>query len=113
MNLTLPYPPSVNRLYRVFRNRILLSRDGRASYKAVAECLGSMPVMRGPLAVTVVATPPDRRRRDLSNLLKALEDSLTKCGAWEDDSQIVRYDGLRWSGEYRKPGNVCMTIEHA
>lgn len=31
---------------------------------------------------------PDRRRRDLDNILKALFDALTHAGLWLDDSQI-------------------------
>jgi crossover junction endodeoxyribonuclease RusA len=34
------------------------------------------------------AFPPDRRRRDLDNLLKALLDSIEHAGVYEDDSQI-------------------------
>ncbi len=32
--------------------------------------------------------PPDRRRRDLDNVLKALLDSLAHAKVYEDDSQI-------------------------
>jgi crossover junction endodeoxyribonuclease RusA len=31
---------------------------------------------------------PDRRRRDLDNVLKSTLDSLTHAGVWDDDSQI-------------------------
>jgi crossover junction endodeoxyribonuclease RusA len=34
------------------------------------------------------AFPPDRRRRDLDNTLKAVCDSLAHVGVYEDDSQI-------------------------
>ena len=34
------------------------------------------------------AYPPDRRRRDLDNLLKCTQDSLAHAGVYEDDSQI-------------------------
>jgi crossover junction endodeoxyribonuclease RusA len=34
------------------------------------------------------AFPPDRRRRDLDNLPKAVLDSLAHAGVYEDDSQI-------------------------
>ena len=40
------------------------------------------------VAVHVVAVAPDRRERDLSNLLKAFEDALTHCGVWLDDFQV-------------------------
>lgn len=42
--------------------------------------------------VEVLAYPPDRRRRDLDNLLKPLLDSLVHAGVVKDDSLI---DDLR------------------
>jgi crossover junction endodeoxyribonuclease RusA len=40
------------------------------------------------IAVSIQLSPPDRRRRDIDNSLKALLDSLTYAHVWEDDSQI-------------------------
>jgi len=45
--------------------------------------------MTGRLAVAIEVFPPDQRRRDLDNLLKAIGDSLQHGGAFPDDSQIV------------------------
>ena len=42
--------------------------------------------------VWVEAFPPDRRRRDLDNLKKALLDALTHARVWQDDWQV---DDLR------------------
>lgn len=42
--------------------------------------------------VSIVAYPPNRRRHDLDNLLKALLDSLQVAGVFFDDSQV---DDLR------------------
>jgi len=44
--------------------------------------------MAGPLAVFIEVYPPDRRRRDIDNLLKAIIDSLEHGGVFHDDSQI-------------------------
>ena len=44
--------------------------------------------LAGRLAVSMVACPPDRRARDLDNVLKATLDALTHAGVWLDDSQI-------------------------
>ena len=94
--LTLPWPPSVNRYWRTFRGRMLISRDGREYRKAVCALLGKRLALPGPLGVEIIAFRPDRRRRDLDNLLKAPLDSLTSAGIWHDDSQIVRLS-IRWS----------------
>ena len=48
--------------------------------------------MQGRLMVKISAYPPDRRRRDLDNILKATLDSLTHAAVIEDDSLI---DDLR------------------
>jgi crossover junction endodeoxyribonuclease RusA len=42
----------------------------------------------GRLELSVMLYPPDRRRRDIDNVCKALLDSLTFAGLIEDDSLI-------------------------
>ena len=46
----------------------------------------------GPIGLTLTFCPPDRRRRDLDNMLKPMLDALTYVKVWSDDSQI---DDLR------------------
>ena len=89
VSVELPWPPSVNRYYRVFRNRILISRDGR-KYRvmAVSRLGGLNGKLKGELEVEIDLYPPDRRRRDIDNPLKCLLDSMTHAGVYEDDSQI-------------------------
>jgi crossover junction endodeoxyribonuclease RusA len=41
------------------------------------------------MAVHIELYPPDRRKRDADNLLKAVNDSLQHGEAFHDDSQIV------------------------
>ena len=97
--LTLPYPPSVNHLWRhvVIRGavRTLLSAEGRKYRVAAREGITGEP-LTGRLAVRVIVYPPDRRRRDLDNVCKACLDALSPekgkvrgfPGVWLDDSQI-------------------------
>ena len=90
--LTLPYPPSVNTYWRHVGPRVLISKHGRQYRTDVCKQLrrrGVEPI-EGDLIVDIVINPPDRRRRDVDNVLKALLDSLQFGGAFEDDSQIVR-----------------------
>ena len=42
----------------------------------------------GRLSVHINVFPPDRRIRDIDNLLKSALDSLTHAGVYLDDSQI-------------------------
>jgi crossover junction endodeoxyribonuclease RusA len=91
MTIYLPYPPSINKYWRHVGFRTLISREGRRFRKHVIEILASLGCkpLQGPLAVKVEVYPPDNRRRDLDNILKALFDALGHGKAYYDDSQIV------------------------
>lgn len=94
--VTLPWPPSTNRIWRNVavhgKPRTLLSEEGRRFRTSAAQMcmLGGVNnrQLAGRLAVSMVACPPDRRARDLDNVLKATLDALTHAGVWLDDSQI-------------------------
>ncbi len=88
--ITLPWPPSVNHYWRLWRGRMVLSRQGRAYRVQVGVLLRAAGVvpLSGPLAMHVELYPPDRRTRDIDNALKAIGDSLQHGGAFQDDSQI-------------------------
>jgi len=92
ITLTLPWPPSVNKYWRTFQGRMIISAEGRSYRKAVAD---QVLIQRGAkhytgkLRVQIEAFRPDNRRRDLDNLLKAVLDGCTHAGVWEDDSNIV------------------------
>ena len=95
MVMTLPYPPSINHYWRRVGPRTLISREGRTFRKNVYALLATgsgnglrKPPSGGRIALAMDAFPPDRRRRDLDNLPKAVLDSLTHAGVYEDDSQI-------------------------
>ena len=98
IELTLPFPPSANTYWRhpssgKLAGRHLISKRGREYRKAVISCVSDQEAdlkpLEGSLSVDVVAYMPDRRRRDLDNLLKSMLDSLTHAGVWGDDSQIT------------------------
>ncbi len=90
LDLELPYPPSVNHYWRRVGSRTLISRGGRAFRRSVQAALAARGVrpIAGRLAITIDVHPPDRRRRDLDNALKALLDALQHGGAYGDDAQI-------------------------
>lgn len=94
LTVELPYPPSVNHYWRRVGPRTLISRQGRAYRRDVATAVrridraaDRLPLI-GPLSVKVSLYPPDRRRRDLDNVLKALLDALQHAGVYPDDSLI-------------------------
>ncbi len=107
--MSLPWPPSVNTYWRHVGAQVLISADGRKYRKEVGECVlmdvrGVRP-LPGRLSIRIEAYPPDKRKRDLDNLLKAPLDALTHAGLWIDDEQIdeltiVRRGSIR-GGELR------------
>ena len=113
IELELPYPPSVNHYYRNVGRRTLISREGRRYRERVGAILASMNVrpLLGPVVVRVEVFPPDRRRRDLDNLQKSLWDALQHGGAYQDDSQIMRFTVERF--QPTPGGRVIVRIEEA
>jgi len=108
--LELPYPPSVNHIWRRVGGRTVLSREGRRYRASVCAALAAVRVtrMNGRLDVRVTVCPPDGRRRDLDNVQKALLDALAKGGAYRDDSQIDRLEVTR--GPITPGGKVLVEI---
>lgn len=92
LKLILPYPPTINHYWRHVGQRVLISQKGREYRTAVATYLKSKGVkaLTGPLSIDIKLDMPDRRRRDIDNVLKALLDSLESGGAFLDDNQIIR-----------------------
>lgn len=112
IELSLPYPPSVNHYWRRAGTRTIVSAKGRRFRDAVARTLTTRRIrpFEGRVSVRVVVHPPDHRRRDLDNVLKALLDALAQPGgAYRDDAQIDELEVLR--GEVVKGGLVVVTVE--
>ena len=86
--ITLDFPPSLNRYYRTIGSRVLISREGRQYRMKTVSRLGGIRPIDGDLALVVHLYPPDHRRRDADNCLKCLQDSLVHAGAMRDDSQV-------------------------
>lgn len=100
MKLTLPYPPTANLYWRVFRGRPVKSTKARHYQNAVrlrwltARPRGAVAMApMGPVSVTVDAYRP-RALGDLDNTLKVLLDAL-KGIAYVDDAQVVELHARR------------------
>lgn len=111
MQLLLPYPPTVNTYWRRVGPRTLISREGRRFRQHVVSILAAIGCepLRGPIAVTIDVYPPDRRRRDIDNVPKALLDALQHGGAYLDDSQIVDLH-IRKCAVSSPDGKVLVTL---
>ena len=108
INVELPFPPSINHLWRRFGNRTLLSKHGRTYRARVCALLQGIKPLAGNLSVMIDMYPPDRRRRDVDNIQKALLDALMHGGAYHDDSQISKLSIER--REVFPGGKVCVQI---
>jgi crossover junction endodeoxyribonuclease RusA len=87
---------------------MVISNKGRAYRQAVAEIVNNVPRIESSLSVEIEACPPDRRRRDLDNLLKACLDALQHGGLYEDDFQICQLTIRR--GEVVKDGLLKVSV---
>jgi len=108
----LPWPPTVNHYYTVARGRKILSERGRAYKKECHWIMAGQKVPRyesGKFAIQIIAHPPDRRRRDLDNLLKPVLDALTEYSAITDDSDVDEIHIVRF--EPLKGGNLEIEID--
>ena len=101
MKFTVPFPPSANRIWRHVGRKVLLSAEGRDYHRRVcaalldqAKTLGFLAGLTRPasydarLRISIDAYMPDRKRRDVDNLIKATLDALQRTGVYENDSQI-------------------------
>jgi len=90
MRLELPYPPSLNSYYRTYKGRMLISAKGREYRKLAVLCIRRVikEPLTGRVCVNIYSYPPDKRRRDLDNLLKPTLDALEHGGALLNDEQI-------------------------
>jgi crossover junction endodeoxyribonuclease RusA len=91
MFLALPYPPSLNSLYVPYRGRMIISKAARQyhqDFQRVLNQLGHPGTATGFIEADVWVCPPDRRGRDIDNVLKALFDAMQKAGVYENDYQI-------------------------
>lgn len=91
--LHLPYPPSVNHYYaRTVHGGVMVGKRGRAYRTEVALLVrtsGAKPIA-GDVVLDVAVHPPDKRKRDLDNVLKCLLDALQAGDLYADDNQVSR-----------------------
>jgi crossover junction endodeoxyribonuclease RusA len=104
IRLRLPFPPSVNTMYPGNGKRRWLSKAGSVFVQQVAVAVrkaccihhpkpgfapGAQSIpLKSRLGLKLILNVPDKRRRDISNSIKAVEDALTKAGVWLDDEQV-------------------------
>ena len=95
------------------KGRHLLNKEARA-YKAEVSGIIAMQMyeaavapMPGRVGVRLMACPPDRRKRDLDNIIKIVLDSC-KGRCFEDDANIDHLEVLR--GDVLPPGSIEVSV---
>jgi len=90
ITLKLPYPPSVNHYWGQVGSRKFLGKKGKEFRESVFLCVlnARKGPLNGRLEVKVYLYPPDKRKRDVDNVLKSLLDALEHARVYENDSQI-------------------------
>lgn len=95
--LHIPYPPSHNKIWRANWNahKIYNHPEYQSWVKlAWGTWLQQKPsdfqTIKTEFAITIMAFRPDKRRRDLGNLKKAIMDMLQRINVIYDDAMTVR-----------------------
>jgi crossover junction endodeoxyribonuclease RusA len=109
ITLKLPWPPSTNAYYRVFKNRAILTKAARQYRETIVGLFGGHQPLTGRLGIVIYVFPPDKRLRDLDNLLKQPLDALQHAGVFLNDGQIDQLMIRRQNVE--KPGYLLVTID--
>ncbi len=112
IQFVIPWPPSVNHYWGRRRNGALyILPRGLQFRRDVANIIGSNnPVFRGEtrLAIIMLLTPPDKRKRDIDNILKATFDAIEHTGVIDNDANFktLVLDSLAPN----KPGQIKVFI---
>ena len=115
-SVTLPWPdlPALggNTRYHWTRQTKAI-RDARFTAALMAGQADWLPNPHGPVKMTVQFCPPDHRRRDPDNMLRASKayiDGLVDAGVISDDTFKVVRELHTTTGDVVKGGEVRMTI---
>jgi crossover junction endodeoxyribonuclease RusA len=102
--ITVPFPPSVNTYWGFKGSQRFLTSRAKVFKSAVAaefaRC-GHDGFGESRLAVTIKLYPPDRRVRDIDNVVKSTLDAMCQAGVFVDDGQIdalfvTREEIIKW-----------------
>ena len=89
--ITIPFPPSVNTYWGFKGSRRYLTARAKTFKDMVNNIFihsGFEPLGDARLKITIKLYPPDRRIRDIDNVVKSTLDALCQCGIFTDDGQI-------------------------
>ena len=96
-------PPTTNHIYRTWGHRARVKAPAVRDWQKLTAATMAAMWKRAPLtddvSLSLIFVTKDKRRWDLDNRLKALQDTLTMAGIIQDDCQIKRLTAMRCKGE--------------
>lgn len=99
IRIELPYPPTANNLFiNTTRGRIKAPGYKAWFAKASINIKDKHRQSLGPYSLSICARRPDKRKRDLANLEKAVSDLLVEHGVVQDDSLCERLT-MQWDDQ--------------
>ena len=88
-----PLPPSVNRYWRVWNNRVVVTEEAKNYKKEVFYKLNHLEPLRGDIIINFTVFRKIRRG-DLDNFMKVMLDAFSGV-IYLDDSQIIEIHAFR------------------
>jgi crossover junction endodeoxyribonuclease RusA len=115
VKLDLPWPPSVNKIWKTTTKGGWYLTKEAVNYKHVVGYIVACARLQGAfpkeiqLDFNLLAYPPDNRKRDLDNLAKIVCDALQDAKLYTNDSQIklIHMEMLT----IRKGGMISVTLK--
>ena len=109
--ITIPYPPSVNTYWGFHGHRRFLTPKAKEFKSEVAQVVSHQNINYGNqrIKISITLYPPDRRLRDIDNVVKSTLDALVQAHAFFDDSCVDVL--LVQRGAIIKGGKAEVTIE--
>ena len=104
----LPFPPTVNHIWKSSGKTRYLSKEYEAFLGMVQVIVGRERVPKfgeKRLAVSIKLHGPNKRKYDIDNRVKAVLDSLVRAGVMDDDEQV---DSLAVTREEIIKGGLCV-----
>lgn len=97
----LPYPPSVNSLWRYTARGVYRTKKYKQWLDDAGAGIHEKPNFDCPVKMQIRACAPDKRRRDLDNIIKPIGDLFEHCSVITNDS-LFHWIDVKWDSAVEK-----------
>ena len=89
IKLTIPFPPTTNHMWGQAGKRKYLKKEAHEFRRIVQEAaIEAKAKISGRLAIFIALHAPTKRKYDIDNRVKAVQDALEHAGVFLNDEQI-------------------------